>query len=231
MMYDLAYDRGGESAQGMSAYVVSQVAGTFNPLITAAYEQTSGKPLGSPLEFMTFPFHEQTRAPEVVPRRLQNLPPEQQYTSKTSQTARWFGSLWGASPVKVERLIKTFGAGRAADALALVDTMVYSSGLAEDNRPDDYFIMSKFVASNVPSYTKYSEQFYSQLETQRLNEQRGKENNYKELNKQNKKISSELKKYRDIENSKIDPKEKKVALEEQQRKINQMYKQAVQPKR
>jgi hypothetical protein len=102
--------------------------------------------------------------------------------------------------------------------------------MAEDNRPDDYFLMGKFVASNVPAYTKYQEQFYSQLETERLNDQRGKDNNYKQLSKDNKRISTELKRYRDIENSKMDPKEKKIALEKQQREINAMYKQAIKQK-
>lgn len=217
-----------EAASGNFSYAVSQMAGAYPPIVTALYEQTSGKPIPSPSATVLFPFKPGTRSPDVVPKRLQNLPPEQQYTSKTSQTARLWGSLWGASPVKVDRLIKTFTGGSGADALALIDSMVYASGLAEDKRPDDYFILGKFVADMVPSQTKYAEEFYSKLEQAHYDKERDEPNNLKYLNKQNSKISKALREYRDIEESDIDPKNKKQQLQSQQRYINSLYKDAIQ---
>lgn len=203
------------------------MAGAYPPTVTALYEQTSGKPIPTPGATVMFPFKTGKRSPDVVPKRLQNLPPEQQYTSRTSQTAIWWGSLWGASPVKVDRLIKTFTGGSGADVLALIDSMVYASGMAEDKRPDDYFIMGKFVADMVPSQTKYAEEFYSKLEAAHYDKERDKPNDLKDLNKQNTKISKALREYRDIEDSNADPKSKKQQLQSQQRYINSLYKDAI----
>jgi hypothetical protein len=124
LMYNFYKGEAKDAFLGSYSYVASQLTGSFDPITTSIYEQNSGKAVPTPIGAIN-PFQTEKRAPEVVPRRLQNLPPEQQYTSKTSQTARWFGGLWNASPVKVERLIKTFGANVAADALALIDAVVY----------------------------------------------------------------------------------------------------------
>jgi len=230
--YDTVKNEGGEAWHGLYSYVASQMAGTWNPIITGVYEQTSNKTLPSPGAIAFSPFIEQERrAPPVVPRKLENLPPEQQYTSKTSQLARWWGALWKASPVKVERLIKTFGGGVAGDTLALIDEIAYASGLADDLRPEqsmqNNFIISKILSDNTPTHTKYTEQFYSELEKSRIAKQRDQPNDNKRLNDYNTKISALLKKYVQIEKQDIDRSKKKQQLQDYQKKINALYKEAV----
>ena len=135
--YDMLAGQGGDAFKGLYSYVASQLSGSFPPIAQAIVEQSTGETLPTPAGLAVMPFTDvEKRAPPVVPKRLQNLPPEQQYTSKTSQLARWYGDLWQVSPVKVERLIKTFTGGLGADGLALIDEMAYQTGLAEDNRPD-----------------------------------------------------------------------------------------------
>ena len=230
--FDTVQGEGGDAWKGLLSYVTSQLAGTWNPYITAAVEQTTNRTLPSPGGLALYPFMDQERrAPPVVPRRLENLPPEQQYTSKTSQLARWFGGLWNASPIKVERLIKTFGGGLAGDALSLIDEVAYASGLAEDQRPDEgfqnVFIIGKILSSNTPSNTKYTSKFYTDLEQARIAKQRGEPNDHSILNKYNKNISKLLKQYIQIERQDIDPRSKKELLQEKQQQINALYKEAV----
>lgn len=232
MFYDFAKGTGGDAWKGLSSFIVSQLAGTFHPMAQAAVEQSTEKSLPSPLGLALMPFADiEKRAPPVVPRRLENLPPEQQYTSKTSPTAKWFAGLWGASPIKVERLLKTFTGGLGAKGLALVDEMVYRSGMAEDLRPEqgakNYLIMGQFLSENTPSNTKYTSEFYDMLEQSKTEKQRGNENRYKSLHQDNMKISARLRKYRDIEESSMDPKQKREVLQALQKEINAMYKDSV----
>ena len=129
VLYDMLKGQGGESFKGLTSYVASQLSGSFPPIVQAAVEQSTNHSLPSPVGLALKPFTDvEKRAPPVVPKRLESLPPEQQYTSKTSQLARMYGSLWKVSPVKVERLIKTFGGGIASDSLAMIDELAYWLG-------------------------------------------------------------------------------------------------------
>ncbi len=233
LLYDVAKGEGGDAWKGLYSYVASQFAPSFPPLLQALVEQSTERSLKSPIGVLLSPVVDiEGRAPEVVPRRLQNLPKEQQYTSSTSQLARWYGNLWGASPVKVERLIRGFGGGVAGDVLALIDEMAYQSGLVEDLRQDkgmkNYLLMGKFLYENTPRNTKYTEQFYNKLEEARLNKQRGLENDDTVLQRYNKKISQQFKAYRAVEEEKMDASQKREELLEIQKNINELYKQAVQ---
>ncbi len=227
LAYDVVNQEGGDSLKGMIAYITSQISGAFNPIVQVAVEQTTGKSLETPLGMVTSVFTNQRRAPDVVPKRLQNLPPEKQYTSKTTLAARWWGELWGVSPVKTERFIKGFGGGVAMDALYLVDEIAYRTGLVEDNRPDDIIIIGRVVQDSTPTNTKYTQRFYQMLDEEKLKDQRGQPSKIKTLNRYNKQVSDAFKQYRDIEKSKIDPKIKKQKLKQSQQKINRLFKQAV----
>src|SRR5690606_27664691 len=124
-----------------------------------------------------------------------------------------------------------------AEALALIDEIAYQTGLAEDKRPErresNYLLLGNFVSSSPERRTKYAEKFYSYLEESKLDKQTIKieggrtRRNFGHLNSYNSRISKLFKEYRDIEDSKIDAKEKKKRLDEKQRKINALYKEAV----
>ncbi len=224
LFWDIAHGRGGEGWEALYSDFARNITGSMNPLIQAAVEVTTEKSLPSPLGYV---LGTETNAPDVVPKRLKGLPANEQFTSKTSQVARWWGNLWGFSPVKVEKIAKTLGGQSASTGLALIDEIAYWSGLAEDKRPEqkekNYLLLGSFVADSTPTRTKYATQFYKMLDEER----RAKTPLGKTLTHYNTKISKSFRKYREIEDSKIDPKQKKQILQKLQVEINDLYKEAV----
>lgn len=236
-------DRSKEAWEGLYHNFVENLSGDLPPLLQNYVELTTGKSAPSPLGLL---LGTESRAPEVVPRRLQDLPESMQYTSRTSQLARWFGEHWGVSPVKLDRVISTFGGLVAKDALALIDEAAYWSGLAEDKRPEqresNYLLLGNFVSNSTPSRTKYAEEFYDMLReatknknAQRIINEKGlsdkslesMEFNGVHLFAYNRAISKLFKELRSIEDSDMKPAEKKRQMDELQREINDLYKQAV----
>lgn len=235
--------RASDAWEGLYHNFTENVSGSLPPMAAAYIEQATGKTPKSPLGAF---LGTESRAPDVVPRRLENLPPKFQYTSKTSQLARWFGSMWDLSPVKVERLIKGFGGNAAADILAVTDEIAYLTGLAEDKRPEqreaNYLLLGNFV-SNSPSRTKYAKEFYDYLneatqskKAQELIRKMGitdeslEEISYQNipLGKYQRDINKAFKEMRAIEDSNdIPPAKKKVQLDELQKFVNAKYKMAV----
>jgi len=232
-MYDYLKNNDKDGLKGLNSYVASQLSGTFPPIAVAGYELASGKKLNTPAATaasMFLPIEGRT-SPTVVPRRLENLPPEQQYTSKTNQLSRQWGQLWGVSPIKTENFIKTFLPGIGQDALAIMDEILYATGMSEDLRPEqrekNFLAMGKFLYEQTPSNTKYTEKFYNMLEKSGMDDKRGLPNNHKQLQKESKKISSLFKKFRDVETQKMNPRDKKIELQEIQKQINDAFKNAV----
>lgn len=230
--------RAKEAWSGLYENFVSNLSGSLNPVVQMYIEQTTGKSPASPLGLALGV--ESNKAPEVVPRRLKDLPPELQYTSKTSVLARSFGSLWGISPIKIDKLIKGFGGLVATDALALTDEMAYWSGLAEDKRPEqnekNYLMLGNFISDNTPTRTKYQNDFYEILDKQ--TKQKKAEKVVPEfgdpdilnvdLTDWNKDISGLFKDIREAEDdSSLSPAAKKKAIKELQQEINSLYKEAV----
>lgn len=236
-------DRSKEAWEGLYHNFVENLSGDLPPLVQNYVELTTGKSAPSPLGLI---LGTESRAPEVVPRRLQDLPESMQYTSRTSQLARWFGEHWGVSPVKLDRVISTFGGLVAKDALALIDEAAYWSGLSEDKRPEqresNYLLLGNFVSNSTPSRTKYAEEFYDMLReatknknAQRIINEKGlsdkslesMEFNGVHLFAYNRAISKLFRELRSIEDSDMKPGEKKRQMDELQREINDLYKQAV----
>jgi HD superfamily phosphodiesterase len=71
-----------------------------------------------------------TGAP-IIPRGMENLPPEYQVKDTTSLTARRIGSTFGISPLIVENAFTTAGAGVGKQTLNILDTL---SGVPADQR-------------------------------------------------------------------------------------------------
>lgn len=228
--YDFARGQGGDAFKGLISYIVEQQTPGWNPIITAAVEQSTGKTLHSPVSLVLLPFYEtETNKPEVVPKRLQHLPPEQQFTNRTSQLARWYGKLTGSSPVKVERLVKTFGGNIASDSLAITDELAYQSGAADDMRPEkkNAYIFGNWIDGNVASQTRFTGEFYAKLEEATMLRKREEPSDYEILNEYNKRIKKNLKLYRETYDTKMDPKQKRIKLDKIQKETNAMYKRAV----
>lgn len=230
-------ERAKETWSGMYKNLVQNISGSLPPLLQLYIEQVTGRSPGSPVGAV---LGVESKAPEVVPKRLEGLPPELQYTSKTSQVARYFGKLWNMSPIKIERGIKNIGGLVAADALALTDEIAYWSGMAEDKRPEqnekNYLLLGNFVSENTPSRTKYQTDFYEMLhEKTTQNKARKILKGYGDpaldnvdLVAYNKDISAKLKYMRDIEDSSVlSPAAKREKLLKIQQDVNRLYKQAV----
>lgn len=229
--------RAKEAWQGLYENTVSNISGSLPPILQNYIEMTTGKSPASPLGQL---LGVESKAPDVVPKRLQGLPPELQYTSKTSQLARWFGAHWGVSPVKLERSIKSYGGLLAADLFALTDEIAYFSGLADDKRPEkrekNYLLLGHFVSENTPSRTKYQVEFYNMLD-EKTKQTRAKKIipgygdkalDAVDLGQYNRDISARFKEMRRIEDDvNMSASEKKRKLEHQQIEINRLYKQAV----
>jgi hypothetical protein len=232
--FDIAQQRGGEGWQGLWNNFLDNLSGDIPPIVQTYVEWQTGKSLPSPVSAL---LGGESNAPEVVPRRLQNLPPKYQYTSKTSQLARKFGEIWNISPMKLERAIKSNTGTLGADALALIDEIAYQTGWAEDKRPaqreSNYLLLGNFVSNSPASRTKYANQFYEMLESARHSKEEakrggeGSSEKFKRLSSYNAKISKKFQEYRAIEDSKIKPDVKKQQLDAKQREINALYKEAV----
>lgn len=233
-----------EAWQGLYENFAENLSGDLPPILQNYIEMSTNKTPPSPLGLL---LRTESKAPEVVPRRLQDLPESLQYTSKTSQLAKWFGEHWGISPVKLDKTIKTFGGLVAADALALMDEIAYATGLAEDKRPEqreaNYLLLGNFVKNSPESRTKYANEFYEFLNqatksknAQKIIQEKGlTDSGLDEIDfggvplfAFNRQISNLFKKMRTIEEeATISPKKKKTELDLLQKDINTLYKEAV----
>lgn len=75
--------------------------------------------------------HDFFRDRPIVPDALKNLPPEQQYTSQTSETAKLAGKALGKSPMMLEHGFTGLTAGLGQQALAASDLALKAAGVAE----------------------------------------------------------------------------------------------------
>ena len=67
----------------------------------------------------------------IVPRYLESLPPEQQYTRNTSTIARKIGSLMGWSPLKIDNLVRGTTGGIGSYAVRLLDKPTEAKAITE----------------------------------------------------------------------------------------------------
>lgn len=236
-MFDIVKGNGGEGGKALYHNAVDQVSGNFNPLIQTSIELMTGKSPASPLGAL---LGVESKAPEVVPRRLQNLPKELQYTSTTSQVSRKLAPLINVSPVIMDRVLNNLGATVSRDTLALIDEIAYQTGFAEDKRPEkqltNYLILGNFVSNSPASRTKYAEEFYELMEALRVGKAGEKHGvpakdiqrlERAGLNKYNSEISKRFTKYRQVQESDLPSQVKKKELDRIQREINDLYKEAV----
>lgn len=242
-MMNVGDDRAKDAWKGMYDHFIENVSGAVPPAMQIYLEQTTGKAAPSPVGYF---LGTESRAPEVVPKRLQGLEPKHQYTAKTSVLAKKWGEFWNVSPVKVERFIKGLGATSAATALALTDEIAYFTGLAENKRPEqresNYLMLGHFVRNSPESRTKYANEFYEYLReaeqrkrSQKMIKEKGLDESLEDLSfqrvplgKYQRKISKLFRDMRSIEDDEnMSSAAKKSNLDSYQREINDLYKEAV----
>ena len=65
----------------------------------------------------------------IVPRRLEDLPPEEQVKDNTSGSARILGKLMGKSPIQVEQFVKSTFGGVGSEVTNALDTVLSKAGV------------------------------------------------------------------------------------------------------
>ena len=221
-----------EANQGIYENFVENVSPSMPPLLQTFIEQTTEKTAPSPLAFI---LGTETKAPDVVPRRLKDLPPSEQFTSKTSVLAKQWGAAFGVSPVKVDRFISSLGGLLAKDALAVIDEMAYATGFAEDKRPEqreaNYLLLGNFLSKDTERRTKHAREFYEYYNEAKQNHKINKSVpglSFDMLNSFNNQISAHFRAMRQVEdNARYSPAQKKEELNRLQVSVNNLYKRAV----
>ena len=109
---------------------------------------------------------------KIVPMSVQNLPPEEQYTSYTSEVVRaiaqtlpeWLPDSM-RSPAKIQHVIEGYTGTLGGYAVSMADLTVdkYDGSPEPTMRTRDIPVVKRFVQSGVGN-TKYSERFYDMLE-------------------------------------------------------------------
>lgn len=70
----------------------------------------------------------------IVPRRLEDLPPEEQVKDNTSGSARILGKLMGKSPIQVEQFVKSTFGGVGSQATNALDTVLSKTGMIPEEQ-------------------------------------------------------------------------------------------------
>lgn len=88
---------------------------------------------------------------DIIPKKLQGLPPEMQYTRDTSSIARFLGKAWGVSPMIVDNYIKGYTGGAGESLSKLPDTIMDITGTSgnvprEAKRFSEYLLINRFTA-------------------------------------------------------------------------------------
>ena len=107
----------------------------------------------------------------IVPTYEQEgLPPYMQYGPGTSEAAKWIGRQTGASPRRIEHLIRELGGSMAAHALVAADSAISQAQGRTDpaRRWYEMPVISRFVRGD-SVYTRWAERYYTlQQETDAL---------------------------------------------------------------
>jgi hypothetical protein len=85
--------------------------------------------LKTPIE--AFTNYDSFRGQPIVPEHMKTLPPAEQYTATTTETAKTLGRLLGMSPAKIDHAVVGFTAGVGRAALAAGDMALRATGVAE----------------------------------------------------------------------------------------------------
>lgn len=146
----------------------------------------------------------------IVPRREQDLLPEDQYGPYQSELFKAFGALTKTSPRKAEHIFKGYTGGLGKYALMGTDAVSKVAGKERPELPDrgmaDMPIINRFVVKNLEGSNQSVDDFYKAMDKLRRENMSAKKNNpdhenssdYKKINKISREISDLQAEKRDI---------------------------------
>jgi Large polyvalent protein associated domain 38 len=176
----------------------------------------------------------------IVPQRDQDLLPEDQYGVSTSLTARTLGKTFNYSPYKIDNLIRGYGAGLGRYATAGLDKVLEKAGVGklppqEAKKISELPLINAFTVDSTGG-GKIMNVFYEKLDLMNKEaksaEKNGrkyeKEEQLKKLRRTSREISEIRNKYREVQGSyELTPEQKRKKLDEYDRKMRQLAKEAL----
>ena len=103
---------------------------------------------------------------QLVPERLKDLEPKDQYAPYTTETAKAIGGLFGVSPIYVEHLAGGWTGGLATQAVATIESTIGLGGKKTQRSitggPSTLPVVGRLFTS--PLHTRQFDDFYNRLE-------------------------------------------------------------------
>lgn len=171
----------------------------------------------------------------IVPRREQDLLPEDQYGPYQSELSKGFGKLMNKSPRKVEHVFKGYTGGLGKYFLQLSDMGAEMAGKERPDMPDrgmaDMPIVNRFVVKNLEGNNQSVNDFYKRMDALKRENLSAKRHNpdlenseaYTDINKISKEISKlQADKRAIIEAKGVDGKEKAKVIKQIDAVITQL---------
>jgi hypothetical protein len=131
---------------------------------------------GRPLIEETFNKIGYTNKP-IVPERLKNLSPEEQYTDYTPEIIKKLGSTLGISPLRIQHLITSYTGGMGKNIIYMTDEILQQIGWVEKKQEDIFTKLGKlpitkalFTETPLGKRSRSVQEFYKILdEMQEIN--------------------------------------------------------------
>jgi len=139
---------------------------TWDALERTVVDTFSINPLGNPLVKETveqWANRDFFTGRPIVNQTLQFLPPEQQYDSGTSETAKGLGKMFDASPARIEHAIRGFTGDMGMFAVAVADAIMRGTGMSPQlpsERIDEMPVVKSFIRQDPARNSKWVERFY-----------------------------------------------------------------------
>jgi hypothetical protein len=184
----------------------------------------------------------------IIPRRDQDLLPEDQYGVNTSLTARTIGKLTGTSPYKTDNLIRGYGAGLGKYATSGMDNLLEALNVGklppqEQKKWSELPVVNAFTVDSTGGGQIMTD-FYDAIDKLTKERNSAKRNqsgyeegddvdyeraeDYKYINKVSREISDLRNEYRAIQGDyNMTPQEKRRQLDELDRQMNQLAREAL----
>ena len=174
----------------------------------------------------------------VVPRRDQDLLPEDQFGVSTSLTARVIGKAANYSPYKIDNLVRGYGAGLGRYTTDGIDKVLEKTGTssrppAEEKKNSELPVINAFTVDSTGG-GQIMEDFYKKFDEVTAKAKSGEKNNNvdghivfaeKRLQTASKSIGKLRKAYRDIQGSfKLTPKQKREQMDKLDLQMNNIAK-------
>ena len=177
----------------------------------------------------------------IIPRRDQDLLPEDQYGPQTSLTARVVGRATNYSPYLIDNLIRGYGGGLGRYATAGLDELLEFLGVGQlppepARRLSESPLLSPFTVGTMGG-GKVMDDFYELLDELSRQDQSNKKNNIRDpfvsssakmLRSAASDISELRRRYREIQESfDLTPEEKRKRLDELNKRMRQIARQTI----